>query len=287
MIKLKFKQRIALGYYKTKFKTLGLINAEKAAEQAFLLFCSPYSGKPKRKEPPIFHRATHISVIVDELTIRGWHWKSNHPNAKKILVIHGFDSCSYKFEKYITQLKTRGFEVYAFDAPAHGTSDGKYFTALLYKKVLLRIMEEFGPFYGAMAHSVGGLALSLAAEEMKGFEKLVFIAPATETTRAVKNFLRFIPLTPEVEICFKTLLQRYAGNALEYFSVARAVKNIPSKIFWIHDEDDFICPIKDVLTVINSHQENIEFLITKQLGHNKIYRDENVFQKIISYFHND
>ncbi|MBN8837784.1 MAG: alpha/beta fold hydrolase [Sphingobacteriia bacterium] len=284
MIKLKFKQRIAVGYYKTKFKALGLVNAEKAAEQAFLLFCTPYSGKPKRKAPPVFHHGEKISIVSDGLTIRGWRWASHQPNAKKILVVHGFDSCSYKFEKYIIGLKTRGFEVYAFDAPAHGCSEGKYFTALAYAKALQQIIQQYGPFYGAIGHSVGALALSLAAESAALTGKLVLIAPATETITAIQNFLKVIPLTPVVEKAFMRHIEEYAQEKPSFFSVARAVYNIALPILWVHDENDLICPITDVQPVLNNPPPDLQFMITRHLGHNKIYRDENVFQHIISYF---
>jgi alpha-beta hydrolase superfamily lysophospholipase len=65
------------------------------------LFCTPYSGKPKRKAPAIFHNAQKLSIQLDNLTIRGWQWQPEKQNGKNILIIHGFDSCSYKFDKYI------------------------------------------------------------------------------------------------------------------------------------------------------------------------------------------
>jgi len=133
-MKLNFKQKIAVGFYKTKFKAYALVSKEKAVEKVFELFCTPYSGKPKRKAPPAFHHAEKTNVLINELTINGWHWKPSRSNGKKILIVHGFDSYSYKFEKYVLLLQQSGFEVLAFDAPGHGTSDGKFLNVLLYKK---------------------------------------------------------------------------------------------------------------------------------------------------------
>src|ERR1700761_4122234 len=127
---MKLAQRIVLGYYKTKFRTLAVLSPRKAAEAAFILFCTPYSGKPKREVPPVFHKAIPLHFPLEQLTLRGWKWQPEHPNGKKVLIVHGFDSCSYKFDKYVTALLLKGFEVLAFDAAGHGTSDGKLLNVL-------------------------------------------------------------------------------------------------------------------------------------------------------------
>src|SRR5687767_3257145 len=112
-MKLKLAQRIAIGYYKTKFKVLSLISSRRAAQSVFKLFCTPYSGKPKRKAPSIFREAEKISFLLNNREVNGWKWKPEEFNGKRILIVHGFDSCSYKFDRYIVPLNREGFEVFA------------------------------------------------------------------------------------------------------------------------------------------------------------------------------
>jgi len=285
-MKLKFKQKIAVGFYKTKFKAYALVSKEKAVEKVFELFCTPYSGKPKRKAPPAFHKAEKVSVVVNGLTVRGWNWKPSNSTGKKILIVHGFDSCSYKFEKYVLLLQQSGFEVLAFDAPGHGISDGKFLNVLLYKQTLLAINEKYGSFYGIMAHSVGGLAASVAAEELQTLNKIVLIAPATETKTATENFIDFLQLGAAMTNDLLAYIEKFANKPISYFSVTRAVENIKAEIFWLHDEDDIICPIKDVQPAIAKHLPHLHFSISKGLGHNKIYRDNSVAKSIVTFFEN-
>lgn len=281
---MKLAQRIALGYYKTKFRTLALLSPRKAAEAAFILFCTPYSGKPKREIPAIFHKATPAHFTLDELTIRGWKWQSQHTNGKKVLIVHGFDSCSYKFDKYVTALLHEGFEVLAFDAPGHGTSDGKRLNVLIYRNMLWEINNRFGPLYGIMAHSIGGLAAAVAAEQLPGLSKLVLIAPATETSSAVTGFAKLVGLTPELKKELEQVIIRLGKLPVSYYSISRALPNITTPILWLHDEDDKICSFSDVKPVRDTNPSNTRFLITKGLGHNKIYRDDKVRKEIISFF---
>lgn len=283
---MKLKQRIVLGYYKTKFNTIGKLSPSLAAASAFTLFCSPYSGKKKLPVPPIFEKANRVSLTVDGITVNGFHWPATQAGAKKILICHGFDSSSYRFDKYVTTLLQQGFKVFAFDAPGHGVSDGKTINVLLYKNTIIAIEKKFGGFYGIMAHSLGGLAAALAAEEIQGPAKIVLIAPATETTRAINNFFTYIPLHHKTRAAFENLIKQMSGKTLEWFSVTRAIAHIPSSMLWLHDKDDKVCPYEDTLAAQQMQLPNLRFIITKGLGHSNIYRDNAIHKKIVDFFCN-
>jgi alpha-beta hydrolase superfamily lysophospholipase len=63
-------------------------------------------------------------------------------------------------------LVKKGYEVIAFDAPAHGDSSGKTANAFQYRDAIKAVYEKFGPMHSFIAHSFGGLALSLFMEEL-------------------------------------------------------------------------------------------------------------------------
>ncbi len=280
---MKLAKRIAIGYIKTKLKATALVSMRRATEKTFELFCTPYSGKPKRKAPPIFHHAEKLSFEIKGLTVRGWKWKPEHANGKKVLIVHGFDSCSYKFDKYIHPLNKEGFEVVAFDAIGHGISDGKTINALILKDSLLKIDEVFGPLYAIMAHSFGGLAAALAAEQMGRLQRLVLIAPATETSTAIDNFFRFMKLGDDIRKEVERHIVMLAQQPISHLSVNRAVKNLQLPILWLHDEEDPICTYEDVKPAMVEPLEHLQFHITKGLGHSKIYRDDMVSKKIVDF----
>jgi pimeloyl-ACP methyl ester carboxylesterase len=285
-MKLKLAQRIAIAYYENKFRLLSLFSKRKAAEAAFTLFCTPYSGKPKRKAPPVFEQAEIINFSIEDLQLHGWRWKAEHSNGKKILIVHGFDSCSYRFDRYIAPLSSKGFDVITFDAPGHGLSDGRTINALAYSHAILKVEELYGSFYGIMAHSLGGLAAALAFEQLPEQEnrKLILIAPTTKTTTAIDNFFKFISIPGKVQAEFHKLIEKAGEKQVTHFSTARAVQHIKAPVLWIHDEDDMICPYCDTLPVQEMKLPNVEFFITKGLGHSGIYRHEQVFKKIMNFF---
>jgi len=284
---MKLTKKIALQYYKIKFRLLGLFAPRKAARSAFELFCTPFSGKPERPMPLIFEKGEHIAVDIEGgLTLRGWKWEPEEDIAtgKKILILHGFDSYSYRFEKYIRPLKKEGFTIFAFDAPGHGLSDGKTINSLQYKNAILRIEKEFGTFYGIMAHSIGGLAASLASEYLPQLKKLVLIAPAVEITRPIDKFAQMVALPKRVKERMYKLIIRLGKLPVSYFDARRAIEQITIPTLWLHDEEDAICPYKDVLPIQALALPHVTFHITKGLGHSNIYRDGQTVKTIVGFF---
>jgi len=248
---------------------------------AFQLFCTPYSGKPKREVPPVFHHAKRVSFELEKgLTVRGWNWQAARPNGKKILIAHGFDSCCYKFDNYVTLLTASGFEVLAFDAPGHGMSDGDTINVLQYMDFYRKINQQFGPLYGIAAHSLGALAASLVAKELTSLQKLVLIAPATETDSAIENFFKVFTFGKTIQQELEQIITETAKQPISYFSVKRAVRELSIPVLWLHDEQDSICSFEEVRPIYNDHTDNLHFYITKGLGHSKIYRNEDVMKTI-------
>ena len=281
---MKLSQKIIVGYYKTKLNSLAAVSPAKAAVAAFKLFCTPYHGKPKREAPPVFHKATKISFAFNALTICGFHWVPAHPPSKKVLICHGFDSCCYKFDTYIDPLLREGFDVFAFDAPGHGISDGTTVNSLVYRDTILEINRLFGPFDGIIAHSLAGLATSLAAEKLQLSQtRLVLIAPAVEASTAIDQFFTFIPLHSKIRTEFNQLIQTLGNQPVNWYSVTRAIQTFTTPVLWLHDKKDLVCPYSDTLPVQQLALPHITFITTNGLGHSKIYRHAPIQKQVIDF----
>lgn len=278
---MKTAQQLIIFYLRVKLNLLAVISKKWAVRSAFTIFSTPYR-KPRPVAPPIFEKSTEVKLNVNGLNIYGYSWHSDRKN--KILILHGFESRAYNFDRYVYPLIKAGFGVYAMDAKAHGKSEGKTITVPEYVDMLRELEKQIGTFSGYMAHSFGGLAISLYKEEVRdNLSKIVLIAPATETSSAINLFVRFFRLSKKVKVGIDEYIYQRSGKTTEYYSIKRAIKNITNPVLWIHDEDDDITPFEDVLPLIHAQPENIEFLITKGLGHRKIYKDNNVKKKTICF----
>src|SRR3954469_3236552 len=270
---MKLIQRIGLKYFRIKFKVLEFVSVSKAAKEAFQLFCTPYSKRRTYEVPDAFTNANKLFFDFYDHTICGFNWKPEKSNGCKLLICHGFDSNSYRFERYIKPLLQDGFEVFAFDAPAHGVSSGKTITALLYRDMILQANEKFGPFAIIMAHSFGGIASALAIEslELTNLKKLVLIAPATETTRSLDDFCKYLDISSRLKKEMEKMIVEIEGRPASWYSVARIIRSATIPTLWLHDKSDTITPYEDMEDLTKSNLPHVKFLITDGLGHS-LYR---------------
>ncbi|MFT3911880.1 MAG: alpha/beta fold hydrolase [Ferruginibacter sp.] len=276
------QKKLAFGYIRTKLNALSIINKRKAGEEAFRLFCTPLLKLVKPGQ--VFKDAEPLEFLLDGKKIRGF--RSNHPAEHKVLLLHGFSSNCHNFDHYVTALVQKGYEVLAFDAPAHGASEGKTVNAVGYSEMIKKVIELYGPIEGFIAHSFGGLAICLALENIMHDQntKLVLIAPATETTTAIDSAFNILGIKNQrLKTALENIILEKSGREPAWFSIRRAMHNIRSSVLWVHDEDDDVTPLHDALKVKDDNHPNIKFNITKGLGHRKIYRDAAVKKVIVDF----
>src|SRR5688572_11458715 len=156
---MKFRQKVAIRFIRAKFKILSSISKKKAAKKAFELFCTPQSRNVKEL-PPLFKEAEKLQFKFQGFNIVGYRW--NKGTGRKALIVHGFESSAANFERHANAFIKKGYEVMAFDAPAHGRSSGKRMNAMIYRDFIKHIYTVYGPIQTFTAHSFGALALSMS-----------------------------------------------------------------------------------------------------------------------------
>ena len=280
---MQLKQKLAISYIRAKFKLVSVVSKRKTAELAFELFCTPFL-KTANRTPAIFTTAEILHFKLNGLNVQGYRW--NKDSAHKVLILHGFGSAAHNFHSYIIAMVKKGYQVLAFDAPAHGNSEGRTVNARQYSEMIEKAIGLYGPINGFLTHSFGGLALSLAMEKTPHDEntKIVFIAPATETTTAVDSAFKLLKIEDAgVREAFDKIIFEKSGYPTAWFSIRRAIQNIKATILWIHDEEDDITPWKDALKIKQEGFTNIKFIVTKGLGHRNIYRDSSIKKEVVQF----
>jgi predicted alpha/beta hydrolase family esterase len=275
------QKKIALGFIRAKLNSLAVINRKKAGAMAFTLFCTPLGRT--RKSSTIFEPAEKLSFQYNGLAVNGFRF--NPSGDKKVLILHGFSSGCQHFDHYIPLLIEKNYCILAFDAPAHGRSEGQTVNAVEYSEMIQMVNLQFGPLDAYIAHSFGGLSVCLALEHMahSSDTKLMLIAPATETSTAISSAFKMLKLkNPHLRKALEDNISMISGKPVEWYSIRRAMHQIDATVNWFHDEDDHTTPLSDALEVKNDAHPNISFHISSGLGHSRIYRDPQVVQQICS-----
>jgi pimeloyl-ACP methyl ester carboxylesterase len=276
------QKRYLIKYIRTKFALLSAVSKRKAAKAAFHLFCTP-QYKNTKPLPASFEKSEKLEFSQGNNWIRGYRW--NHPASKKILILHGFESSVVNFDKYVGALIKKGYEVLAFDAPAHGKSTGREVNVLMYKNMIQQIYVDYGPIDAFLSHSFGGLAVSLFLETLPHNEniKVVLIAPAMETNTAADHFFKLLNLDEDVRKEFDKYLTALGGNPPEWYSILRASVNIKAQVLFLQDKHDEMTPLSDVKPLMEKNYPNFHFLISEGLGHRRIYRDNGSVKAILEF----
>ena len=279
---MKLAQKIAVNYLRAKLNMLAVVSPAVAADKAFDLFTTP-QHRSKKTPPEIFNKGERIQFVLNDKKVKGWRW--NEAAEKKLLILHGYESSVRKFDHHISRAIKKGYGVYAFDAPAHGNSEGKRIHMLNYVEMIRTVEKLYGQMDAYLAHSFGGMSVChyLESAPHSRETKVVLIAPATENTTAIDGFFKFLQLNDKVRKAFDQKIKDLSGHFPTHFSIPRTMKHIKASVLWVHDEEDQVTPLKDVEKLIRQQPPNVEFLITKGLGHNRIYRDNEVKRKIFSF----
>ena len=282
---IKTAQKIVIAFIRFKLAFYAAFSTKKAGAYALKLFLTPVRNVPK-KIPSIFKEAEKITMKLSPYELVGYRW--NHPQTKKVMILHGFSSTIMKFDHFVKPLIKQEYEVIAIDAPAHGKSSGKQLSVFDYKAMIQKAYESFGPIDAFIAHSFGGLALSLFLKDLPDHEniKAALIAPATETNTAIQTFCRFLHIDENIKSEMEKLIAEKSGFNAADISISKAAPHIKAKILWIHDEDDEITPWSDAEKVQQIHLPNFKFMLTKELGHRKIYRDNKVKKAVFEFLAN-
>jgi len=284
---MKLKQKLTISYVRAHLHILTLVSPRQAAKKAFSLFCTP-RRKSGKKLPSLFDKGEKLSFQLEDHPVRGHRWRPHQASSntlKKVLIAHGFESSSRNFEQYVNAFLKKGYEVLAFDAPAHGRSGGRRITLPLYVDMIRTIHDRYGPIHSFMGHSLGGLALSLFLESIthEKTTRLVLISPPVEMASAVDTLFQMLELDAGVRTAFDEYAYRLSGRPCYWFSLRRALHRVKAEVLWLHDEDDDITPLADTLPVKNDSHPNIRWVTTKGLGHRKIYRDGEVLRQVVDF----
>ena len=279
---MKKAQQVVIFLLRVKIHFVAAFSKRKAAQMAFDIFCTPFR-KPRPVAPPIFKKSTEFSIQVNGFKLIGHKWNENAKS--KVLIVHGFESRAYTFDRYISPLMKKGYAVFAMDAKAHGQSEGKTITAPENADMIKVLEATVGKFDGFICHSFGGISVALHQEKNNNPNaRLVLIAPATETSTALQKFCDFFRLGDAIREEMDNIIFKASGVRSTHYSIKRIIPMINNPVLWIHDEDDDITPLADVVPLIDTNPHNVEFMITQGLGHRKIYKENKVQKKVIDFF---
>lgn len=261
---------------------LVLVSPALAGKVAFQFFCTPRRLPVREKDAAFLASAERGSLLFQKQKISTYSWRSEQPDAKTALLLHGWESNSARWRKYIKGLSAAGFTVHAIDAPASGNSPGKRLNVILYSGVVKEFIAKNGSPNVIIGHSLGGAAAVMSTTLLAAAqpEKMVLLGVFAESTRIIQDFGQILGLNPGVIKAMRKEIEKRSGSPIEAYSVAQKTLQLQGvKGLVIHDADDDVAPVAEGKTVAETWGAN--FLQTEGFGHR--LQDKSVVSAVVDF----
>ncbi|MBW8243400.1 alpha/beta hydrolase [Muricauda oceani] len=260
---------LAYGKY---FNAYSLIAPKKVANDAFHVFCTVRKGRIKPEQASYLD---NFKLDLEEAAghrIQSYHW----PGTKEtVLLVHGWESNTFRWRNLIKKLREADFNIIAFDAPSHGYSTGKHLYVPLYEEVVDHMVKKYGPKH-LIGHSVGGMTIiyNQYKNPSSQVEKMVTIGSPSEFYEIMEHFQNLLKFNNRVMKHLDDYVQNRFGFKIDEFSTSKFARSISKKGLIFHDRFDKIAPYHASVAV-NKSWEGSKLISTEGLGHSMHQDDVN------------
>jgi pimeloyl-ACP methyl ester carboxylesterase len=224
-------------------------------------------------------QAIRETLPVDNLPVAVYRWGTG----PIVLFIHGWSGRGSQVAAFVDPLLRAGYQVLAVDAPGHGETPGDSTNILECAAVLRAVEQAYGPLYGAITHSFGGMVLAYAMRTGLRVERVVSLSAPATVAFLVDGFAQTLSMPPAVVDNLQWRMnQRFEDGLWERISTVNNVRNLTVPALVIHDSDDASVPWQQG-EMIAAAWPGARFMKTQGLGHGRILRDRSVVEAAVAF----
>lgn len=267
-----------LSFVRWVFPLISQLMPELTSRISLFLFLTPKRHRIPKWEEKHVASARKQNLWLSSKKIALYTW-GNENSQRKVLLCHAWGGRGTQLGDFIEPLIKEGFFVIAFDALAHGASDGRRTDMMEYSMAIHRIIEHYNGIDAIVGHSFGAGNV-MFSKKMYAFDAkhIVLIGCFAHGKWVAVRFgeILNIPHTIIEKMC--ALLEKKYKNRLNWnqLDIVNMVSKDKSSILVIHDKHDKEIPYSNAEKFQDICCTNISTYITEGLGHRRIIRDTNV-----------
>lgn len=246
--------------------TLSYVAPGSVGEIGFNIFCTPIAPPVKPHHKAYLETAALFNFESDGIALQGYRWGNGE---KKLVFLHGWQSHTYRWKKYIQAFSHEEYSIYAFDAPAHGLSGGKYANIPLYSNAISAFFEKIGNADAVVSHSMGSISSlhALFHHNHLDLGRLVLMGSPGEANDFITFYQQFTGLSDRT---FRFILDHFVktiGQTPDYFSAPKFATSVKIPGLIIHDEGDDEAPYHHAVRIHKAWPQS-RLITTQGYGHN-------------------
>lgn len=281
--KKKFHIPLAIRFTRWMLPRLEMIAPRYAHNWFVKMFFSPPKYSIPAAEQEVLQQAQRSQVYIGAMPIEVYTWGSG----PAVLLVHGWAGRASQFRSFVLYLIDRGYQVVAFDAPAHGNSKGRRTNIFQFRDVILQLESRAGGFQAIVAHSIGGAAAIFALSEGIKTQTVITIATPSIGDEIIHEFALRINGSVKAEEKLKAYIRQTFQRPFNELMASHFARQMDQRIDWliIHDEQDKEASVKNAQQLYEAYPRAI-VKITSTLGHTRILRDEDVIISCLKFIEN-
>ena len=271
-------QKVLVYLLSNYLRLVNSISPRLGGKHAFLLFCYPFPLKFKKYQSD-FLKTSHFSFLDFEgKRIAQYRWGSGE---KVILCLHGWQSNSFRWKKYVEVLDKKKYTMICLDAPAHGRSDGVLFNVPIYARLIQQFLEQ-NKVDSILSHSLGAFSTMylLSNYPLLSPPKVIALGTPSYADSFIDEFIRVLNLSSKTRRNLVTYFTNYSGLKTNDFDSKLFAKNQKSFGLIVHDINDKEAPFEYAKEMAKIWPKS-RFLGTEGFGHK--LRDDSVVQEVIKF----
>lgn len=262
-------------------KFLQSISTSLATKFAIFLFKTPMRFKTPDREKIMAQSAQNEMLNISEISKNIMIYRYGY-SKRKILLVHGWSGRGTQMYKLADKFLENGFMTISFDGPAHGQSTGKTTMMNEFITSIKMIEEKHGPFEIAVGHSLGGMAVLNAIKQGLDVKKTVIIGSGDIISDIITNFLSKLELSQKIGTKMKQYFLKKFGENIDNYSASVAATDVNIPVLVVHDTNDKEVPVSCAYN-IRKYLKKSEILVTNDLGHTRILKDNFVINRVVEF----
>jgi pimeloyl-ACP methyl ester carboxylesterase len=244
--------------------------------ERLILTPSLYPGLRDGEDPA--PDGTHTRLPYGNGWLSVWSWG----DGPVVLLMHGWGGRAVHLQEFVDPLLAEGFRVVAFDAPAHGRSDGVRTNLIECTGAVLQVAGSVGSIHGIIAHSFGSPTAAMAVRHGLKVNKMVFIGAPQSIGKLTHGIARIIGLPAKVPQRTQERIESRLGISMEDLETDRVLASADVPLLVFHDEEDRDVPWEDAQAIVRAVKE-ANLVTTTGLGHRRIIQDAEVVQQAVDF----
>jgi len=260
------------------FNLLAHIFPKLGGKQSFYFFCMPFKAKIKANQQEWLNTGIQKSLRVEGKKVLSYAWGTG---PQLVFFMHGWQSNSYRWKKYIEKLDKSKFTLVTIDAPGHGNSDGRYSNVPLIEKALKAVMDEYGIPSSIIAHSVGAFStIYFLHKNNISIDRFVSLATPGDAAQFISFIQSELKLSNKATALLIDYFTNYAGRSPGQFSIENFAPSIRVKSLIVHDRSDKVTSSENSKK-LHSLMKNSELILTSGLNHR--LQEEEIINKACDF----